>query len=519
MSNTTSSYLIDVSKKCIIPRAGKDANGLYWTAYGDVETKTLQGFNYSYVEDFQQASNLLEEDFEKLLSPVTLVIKGITSKIPVLKNIKIDNPKDLKNSALFLYSIYDSYVNTDTAGDPNKEDVKELADLFEKPYIYNLPMRKAAPSITFNPANSITINFAYGKCNLYNAYEEVYKPLTAIHKNLFPGIEASSDAGLGTVKYTYNIPYEQQSFVEMVKTIIGSSKENIQKVKLVDTADSAFQSLPKLQTVSNNLNDSDNDRLANVRIKGSKYYRVKNSEIYKTNISPAIIDAYPSKDEKDKILDEILVDANADSEDIKSAQQEKVADITKDILTDAINTGDATAANEKSVLVVPKGTVDISNSNMDWKLSIKKISEEEKTKNKSLKDTLADLVNLQPRAVGATLQRISDKIVDKQSDEIRLGFPPVYFTSLSDLQKALNEKESTYVVPKITMKSILFTKVTIGFNFDDTDEAGWPMSGQLKIENVWSLKYPNATISFNEDTNLDGLYSKQIINYNPDVDE
>lgn len=522
MGSTTSSYLIDLSKKCIIPRAGKDENGLYWTAYGDVSKKALENFKYTYNEDFQQASKLLEDDFEKLISPITMVIKGITSKIPILKNVKIDNPKDLKNSAMFLYSIYDSFVNTGTTEDSN--DVSKLAEIFEKPYIYNLPFRKAAPAINFDPGSTIEITFAYGKCNLYNAYEEVYKPLMSIHKNLFPKLAPSGDLGLGKVTNGYNIPYEQQSFVEMVKTVLGSKKDQVEKIKIENTGEAVFQTLPSLQMVSNTLGGDEDERLANVNLIDGKY-SVKYKEAYKTNAINAIEGAYSkgtseelNKNGMKTFLNEtLLLGENVDKEEEKALKGTSLKDIAKDILTEAINVGDTNAANQKSTLVVPKGKFDLKKGS-DWKLSIKEISDKEKKENNNLVTTLNSLVNLQPRVVGATLQRVSDKIINNCAEEIRLGFPSIYFTSLNDLQKVLNEKSETYIIPKITLQAILFTKVSIGFNFKDTDEAGWPMSGSLKIENFWTLNYPDKTVEFSKDTGLDGLYSKQPITYNPDID-
>lgn len=512
MGTTTSSYLIDTSKKCIIPRAGKDSNGLYWTAYGDVESKSLANFSYTYKEDFAHASKLLEDDFESLLAPVTQTIKAITKKVPILKNVNLNNTEELKSTALFLYSIYDAFVNTNSDGSSGESKTSQLASLFERPYLYDVPMRKSAPAITFNPGQSVIINFAYGKCNLFNAYEEVYKPLSEIHKNLFPDVKESTDKGLGSVTFSYNIPYEQQSFVEMVKSIIGDAAEGIEKVTVGSTGKGSFQTLTNLSAVANKISTQD-DLLENVNFGSGRNtpYKKGNNGAYRNAVGYAIEGIYSKDtDAQTEVLDSVYNPDNP--EDIKD---QKLSDLAKDVLGTAIPDGIAKAADEKKELVIPKGPLNLKKNNT-WKLSLNDIDSKQVDDNTSTKNLLADLINLKPRAVGTTLDRLANKMLAGKTEEIRLGYPPQYVTSLDDLKKELDEKEDTHLNPKITLKYLLFTKVSVSFDFSNTDEAGWPMAGSLKIEELWTVKYPKQTVEFDSSTDQDGLYEEKSITYNAD---
>lgn len=507
--STTSSYLIDTSKKCIIPRAGKDENGLYWTAYGDVDTKSLSGFSYTYKEDFAYAYKLLEDDFESLMAPVTELVKAITKKVPILKNVNINSTDDLKSAALFLYSIYDAFVKTDDSKkDSNKNTVSQLASFFERPYLYNVPMRKAAPAITFNPGSSITINFAYGKCNLFNAYEEVYKPLSKIHENLFPDVKESVDKGLGSVTLTYNIPYEQQSFVEMVRSIIGDAAEGIEKVKLNTVGTGGLQTLSSLSAVANKISSQD-DLVNEIDYGGgANKYKNKNGAVPRKVIDTAISDVYADKNsDKEELLKSVYNEEN---------NGQTLESLAKEVFSSAIPDGISKASDEKKELNIPKSTLKLKDKNSTWKLSLAEVNSADVEENTSTKNILTDLINLKPRAVGATLDRLANKMLAGQTEEIRLGYPPQYVTSLDDLKKEVDEKESTHLKPKVTLKFLLFTKVSISFNFSDTDEAGWPMSGSLKIEDLWTVKYPKRTVEFDSDTDQDGLYEEKPITYNAD---
>ena len=65
-SQTTSTYLINSSNKCIIPDLGTDTEGVPWTAYGDVDSKCLESIGFTFKEDFTEGNNIAEEEVEKV---------------------------------------------------------------------------------------------------------------------------------------------------------------------------------------------------------------------------------------------------------------------------------------------------------------------------------------------------------------------------------------------------------------------------------------------------------------------
>lgn len=508
-----SSYLIDSNKKCVIPRGGKSPDtGLYWTAYGDVKSEALQNFGYSYKEDFVKASDVLEDDFEKIVSPLTGLIEAATSKLPFLKGANLNNPKKLRETAMFLYSIWDSFKE----GVDNVTDASDLARLFEKPYLYNLPLRKAAPALTFE-GGSVEIEFAYGKCNMYNAYKEVYEPLMNIHKNLFPAITPDPNyKGLGNLSYTYNIPYQQQSFVEMLKTMMGAANQNIKKVTVGKGSDKGYLDvLPSLKKLSESLEGKDDPfaklNVQDLKVKTSWENENKDKNKVAESLAAAVEEVYTNGTKEDAQRSAI--------EDLSYLGE---GDNAKDTAIDFIKDTywDKKAENNKADIKIPSQLLKLKNNkNGQWKMTIGGTSASDKKDNDNTKNILESLVNLQLIATGATMDRIADKLLDKQTDEIRIGYTPVYVTSLQDLAGLLDDESKTCIDPKVKLKSLLFAKVTIKFNFANTDENGWPMSGSLKIEDIWNLRYPNATLEFNNDTSEDGMYSEKSINYNNDDEE
>lgn len=524
----TSSYLIDLSKKCIIPKAGKDKNGIPWTLYGDINKDTLKNFGYNFKEDFVQGNKVAEKDFNKIMSPITKLLGSIASSMPIFKGTNLGEFKDVRSTAIFLYGLVDTFLNTKKEGEDAQTTLaKEIFEKFEYTNYYNLPLRKNAPTLDINSTSKIVIEFAYGKCNMFDAYKEVFEPLMKISEEIFPTLTTPDAEGLSKMTGANPVPYEQQTFVNVIKNILGvgdTTAMNIGSfaVGKVTKAHTAYQTVKTLKDTATSLSEDPANSIkisgisSSVKING--FFGVNDNiwnNTIRKNVNNAVKDGLESID-LDEESDGLL--PKKDGKENNYDDESKAKDIIKEKLSEFATVASQKASSEGKILAIPERAIKPKKVGEDWQMEIRERNDKEQAEVDNIKNIIAGIINFEPRVVGKTLKEMTEPIIREYSQSIEIGFPPVYVTNLADVGDKLVTGSDT-VKPKITLSKLLFTKASISFDFSNTDEAGWPMAGTLTIDGLTPLVYPRDTLSFDTTTENDKKYSKEILKYEKDEDE
>lgn len=217
-----SSYLIDVHKKLYCPESDNNAPGFY---YGNLDTKTLK-MSFGFKENFAAANDMLSETWNSATEALGKAVDGLINKVPLFKDFKINKDMKLRDKLIMFYIIakeFSGVVNDDS--NQILETAKEIQNAFERQYMYNIPVRKTMPRLTVN-MEGITVNFAYGACNLFDAKREVWDPIQNIVATFFPKAKEDPDhAGLSKITNQATIPYEQQLLPDLLPRLLGFTKK------------------------------------------------------------------------------------------------------------------------------------------------------------------------------------------------------------------------------------------------------------------------------------------------------
>lgn len=502
---TTSTYLIDASKKIYIGGATKAGNfpdnapdtlkGISVFAAGIIDDKALQNLGFEYKEGFTSGKKVAEARFEDAVKPVTMAVKALTGALPIMKGIgsRVDSAEKLRTTAIEGYTLLAG--TTTLLGNSNTDtSVTEQLDKWQAVYRYDPPVRKGPPSVDF-PGNTIDITFRYGACNVFDAFWEVYYPITQIYKSIFPREEDSLDTGLAKYAGQFKVPYEQQVFVELLKNILPKPSSGTPAI---------FTDLKELASAKSTL-----DREADL------FEERKNNLI---NGLDSSLDDYTVGDAKKTpgyaglIYDKIFKAVG-------------LGDSVKPIdIQDAVNTGDDKGSLYKAIsglieTAIEKkrmeGDVLITDGKWETKLfknplskalesnlpissgGIKVQVQKPKTSNKSatLKEVFNHLVTFEPRAIGNTLENIYKNWVTNCCSKIYFGFPCVYGRSLSDFKNTIYNTPENYA--KVCIQNIVLGNVAVNFNFSNTDERGYPLEGHVILKGMWNCTLPQDVLSFN----------------------
>lgn len=498
---TTSTYLLDTSKKCTIS-GQKGAfttkiggKSVYWSWFGDVDVKCLQSLGASFTENFKSGTKYAEETIEKTLKPVGMAMNAVVKQIPMMKNVNFEKEDSLRNTAIFLYALWNAFT-----GKSDTETTNKIND-FTFGYKYNIPYRADMPILEPLGGSKITINFAYGKCNLFSAKKEVWEPLNALKTALFPTVkDAEGYEGLvnNLKTNTAPAPYPQQIAVQAINKILTDTVKSVTG----NGEWKAFDAIEELQNTATNLQDMGSGDIklkeigefnAGMPLTGwgnnEKYFKYSNSFV--SNIKAAAKEIYNGSATE---INKSTIDKPADDEsamDYDGIMREYASIIKEQALKDANeNTEEPQKItwpkSEISVKkVLDKGAAAIKASN---KVTVSKAQKDGKIK-ESMPNVLKALINFVPEKVGSLTSDFYNTL-EGYAYTIRMGYPSVFKTNLEDLADVLD-----VVTPMVTIQQILFTKVNIDFDFDHTDEYGYPMSGKLVIEKVWNLTYPSQTFT------------------------
>lgn len=516
---TTSTYLIDASKKIYVKGQSADnpvkfpdnagvpdtLKGIPVFAAGIIDDKALQNLGFEYTEGFTSGKKVAEDRFEDVIKPATMAVKALTSALPIMKGIgsKVDSAEKLRTTAIEGYTLLAG--TTTLLGNSNTDtSVTDTLNEWQAVYKYDPPVRKAPPSVDLQ-RNPIDITFRYGACNVFDAFWEVYYPITQIYKALFP---QANDKGCktGLTEYTkqFNVPYEQQVFVQLLKNILPKTKDNGEAPNEPDKTDTSniFVDLKELASAKSTL-----DREADL------FEERKNNLINGLDSSLddyTVGDARKTSNYASLIKDKIFIAVGLDN-------------VSTEEIRDAVDTGDdkgslykaisgliETAIEKKrmegNVLITDgkwetnffKGIIDkplernLPTSSGGIKVQVQK----SKTSNKSatLKKVFNNLVTFEPRIIGQTLDDIYTEWVKKCCTDIYFGFPCVYGRSLSDFKGTIYSKPEDYA--KIHIQNVVLGNVAISFDFSNTDERGYPLEGHVILKGMWNCTLPQDVLTF-----------------------
>lgn len=516
---TTSTYLIDASKKIYVKGQSADnpvkfpdnagvpdtLKGIPVFAAGIIDDKALQNLGFEYTEGFTSGKKVAEDRFEDVIKPATMAVKALTSALPIMKGIgsKVDSAEKLRTTAIEGYTLLAG--TTTLLGNSNTDtSVTDTLNKWQAVYKYDPPVRKAPPSVDLQ-RNPIDITFRYGACNVFDAFWEVYYPITQIYKALFPQANDKTDKkGLAEYTKQFNVPYEQQVFVQLLKNILPKTKDNGEKPDEPDKTDTSniFVDLKELASAKSTL-----DREADL------FEERKNNLINGLDSSLddyTVGDARKTSNYASLIKDKIFIAVGLDN-------------VSTEEIRDAVDTGDdkgslykaisgliETAIEKKrmegNVLITDgkwetnffKGIIDkplernLPISSGGIKVQVQK----SKTSNKSatLKKVFNNLVTFEPRIIGQTLDDIYTEWVKKCCTDIYFGFPCVYGRSLSDFKGTIYSKPEYYA--KIHIQNVVLGNVAISFDFSNTDERGYPLEGHVILKGMWNCTLPQDVLTF-----------------------
>lgn len=485
-SQTTSTYLINSSNKCIIPALGKDTEGVPWTAYGDVDSKCLESIGFTFKEDFTEGNNIAEEEVEKILKPINIALQGIVRQIPMLKDVQIDT-KNLRESAIYAYTLIKTFGGNDT-----ESIAKDLNNLFQRGQMYRMPVRKGAPSITPQGINGqkITIKFQYGKCNLFSAKREVWEPLQKIKAVLFPSAtKLENETGLVSFSGINNVPMQQQIPSEIIRTI---AETNADKLMGTDTKISnmlgTIKPLTAVMTKLQKLGEAGEIDPIGKEVQNKSSATVQGwIKKLEGNLQEATDAAKPQPPETPQ-PEAIEVEGW-----FGKVHTEYVADLDTYAKSYMLAAKDAVAAKPDANIQPPKRAFKVKDNYKDTSKNLTSMSYTEGTvasDSVNVESILAGLVNVVPKIIGATNETIV-KSIQEGTISVQLGYPSVYDTTVKDLWKKIEGHNL------VTLSNLFVQKANISFDFKNTDEYGYPMSGTLTLEETWNLMYPSMTLDLN----------------------
>ena len=476
-----SSYLLDCSRKCLIlGDAGK------WSLYGNLEDSCLNNLGVGFKEGFVNATDNLKEQYEQLTKPIKIMIQALIAKFPILSKyggVKLDG-SNLREQAIKLYTLYSAFID----GRSDSAIATALTKQFEKVYSYNVPFRKTPPQLSMIN-NKIVIKFSYGSCNIFDAYEEVWKPLTNLKKILFPSQtdemeENGKPTGLSEMKSGTVVPYPQQGYAALIRSFFPAGETTLKEIGFTGAAKS-------LKGLIDKVGDSDWTGKFSARIEdvAKVEEKGKNPGTYK-NIANAIEGVVKSSaDDPIKVkASDLDLDINTSDAESNPAFGSYAASGLRQILEKVDNPDDY---NYKDGIFQIKGEGWLGGEGTATsKISItKKQDAADKTeKTNSLIDILASLVNFEQKTIGEALTSLQSDIKGRQS--FYLGFPNVYFNTQKQIvDYCISTRASVQVL------GVLISDASITFDYTNLDEAGYPMSGKLTINGVWNIDSPEKTFN------------------------
>ena len=503
----STTYRLSAAKRCVITGLGTDKSldsgkdGVSWAFYGELTDDCLKNLGYSFSENWEDGTALAEQEAEKMIKPITAAMKAVVSKFTLFKGLDISlETSNIKGTITMLAALAGSI------GGIESSKITEWLNALEYGYRYHIPVRTALPDI--GPTNNnITIEFAYGKCNMFDAYKEVWCPLQAIKTQLFPSVTQSKEAGL--VTGSNNILYPQQVSAGMLTQMFGKG-----------TIDTITDSIKTLKDVATNL--ASGNKFADWTVRDTK--KISKSDFEK--ISKNIINSNGIEETGlDKKADEVTlygssISMGLDGKDYdKELTAENVRSAVQSLLDDFKKNVESTAGTSTNIETskIEYNIADFKNG----KGPSGKVTYKSNDNVGNISSAISSFVNFIPIQVG---KYTADKATGGKS--ILYGFPNFTASNLQELYKKCfsntvdgkynSSGEYSISFAAVAMTNVLIKKASISFDFEHRDEKGYPMSGKLKIESLWNLDYPAFTFklqSYDKDKTTEGWNTISPITY------
>lgn len=520
----SSTYSIDLSKKCVL-KYGEVFNAtsldkIPASFYGDLDNKVLNNLGFEFIEDFHDGNKYTEEEVEKMLKPVTAAMQAVVKQIPLMKNVDV-NTKNLRDSAIFLWAIYSSIKNGNDIG----KTAKDLFDNFDYQYQYNLPMRGSGPKLNPVGGSKITINFAYGKCNMFSAKKEVWEPLIEMQRNFFPAEAYGGKKGLIQVTGTATgVPFPQQVTIEVLNTILSKAIEGVKGAD--NRALSLIQPLKNIATSLEATNSIQYEVEQNYST-GLDFDKKDTAEAAVANVKEFLRAIEPDEISGDfqkvagepleaYINDNLEEDEHPDLAGALRRVTDKISEAAQQYA--AAENRDAKLANNTLDPLKIAGISDGGWGNTLKKFvpgqsdNVKYIAKPSKVNVKShtiqlpnrpvddntpsVESIVKNLINYVPITVGEVTSKLAKPVADNALS-LHTGFPNIYRRDLNELWQELCASYKTSeqeLKARVVISSFLIKKASIKFDFNNVDEMGYPMSGQFTIDEIWNIKYPGDTL-------------------------
>lgn len=515
-----STFSIDLSKKCLLAESATvNVNGTAIPAslFGDVKAESLNNVTFGFKETFAGAFAEANDAIDDVLKPLEKLIQTALGKMPGFDSAL--KASSLRDAAIFLYSAIGELTGDSSALS------SALTDLSTIP-THNMPYRKQPPLLSLG-SQKIIIEFAYGKCNLFDAKKEVYEPLKTLQAALFPSVSEKEDNaafGLSSMS-ARKIPYQQQVFLQLLKIAFGMNNEG---AKTAGKAAAKTATAGLLKTVPAYSADLK---------KGLKKLVSSNDEgIIRTITGPLNMKVWvqgkydeSGLDKYKKLSHELAfwghvcsISQGATGTEAKNAHDagvKQAPEVTpKDIKVKEVSDADldifgaqrlASKALNEAIDLLPDYKISKANT---WKdetgfYDITKFftaREKDKDELTTIQKTLAELILLPQRAAGLANKMLYDSFKSSGMN-IRIGFGNYQKHSIGEVWTGITEQKRvvdgvTVYNSVVTYNSVIPIDVKIIFNLEDVDDQGYPMSGRLEISDLWNLNMPSSAITFSRNT-------------------
>ena len=493
-----STFSIDLSKKCLLAEEATvlvDKVSIPASLFGDVKAECLNNVTFGFKETFAGAFAEANDTLDDILKPLEKLIQAALEKMPGFgSTLKSSN---LRDAAIFLYSAIGELT-----GDSSDLSTA-LTDLATIP-THNMPYRKQPPQLSLG-SQKIIIEFAYGKCNLFDAKKEVYEPLKALQNALFPSVtekESYAKYGLSSMS-ARKIPYQQQVFLQLLKIAFGLKNDGADDPAIKEA------NLTTMPAYSKNLKadlkklTSSNDEGIIRTITGPLNMKVWVQGKY----DESGIDKYKKLSHYKAFWGHVCsISQGATGKDAKEAhtygvnQAEEVT--PKDITVNEVSDADldifgaqrlASKALHEAISLLPDYKI---SKNSAWRdetgfYDITKFFTTREADNlTTIQKTLAELIVL-PQKVAGLANKMLYNEYNSSSMNIKIGFGNYQEHSIGAVWQMAKDQK-----PVVTYNSVIPIDVKIIFNLEDVDDRGYPMSGRLEISDLWNLEMPSSAITF-----------------------
>lgn len=441
-----SSYLLDQSKRITSPQIPE-------LKYGEIAPECLKNIGFTFKEDFTEAAKELEDSYDEIFKPVIEILNSLLKAT----GIKFpSDPKKMREQLIVIDSMLtllqakinaetattDGTSSTDGKKDETSQVIQELTSMLQNwsyAYTHVIPMRKSSPRVDMKIGGELKIDFAYGKCNLFNARKEVWEPLMKIKSRLFPtttpfyygeGENKTKVTGLSTIQ-GIDVPFLNAAFPATFYTLLSKTTENV----------FPFQEELSFQSEKGVLGRS---------------------------LSGAV-------------------------DSLKKSAKEAISELKEGV--SEVFTGNSEGEGAGNTGTQSGGGTG-NNTTQPAESQINKKLKEQMNGITSVKDNLARIIMNKPAITAYINEQFYEKnfcemkggkLKPTKSFMFRLGYPQMFAYRIEDLCNANSNR--------ISLNEVLPTSVDITFDFSNTDEAGTPMSGQLAIKGLWTLRASGGSLN------------------------